>query len=184
MHPCASTQKDSVWFGYICYPIPSSQSHPHKHILCNMLKAFKKRCCRNNHNYYEYKFNMITEQAPVLTVTAEILWCVAVSNRRGSAMFDSRWVSMATIIQLLCYSRPKNMTSLAWDPGGPILMPARTTSLLCSPARFFVTLTLWHHCSHYDIIAANDADAGRPNDVSLSMQTWKSESKQSDKSVS
>ena len=126
---------------------------------------------------------MITDQAPVLTVTAEILWCVAVSNSRGSAMFDSRWVSMATIIQLLCYSRPKNIRSLAWDPGGPILMPARMTSLLCSPARFFVTLTLWHHCSHYDITAANDADAGRPN-VSLSMQTWKSESKQSDKSVS
>lgn len=128
---------------------------------------------------------MITDQAPVLTVTAEILWCVAVSNSRGSAMFDSRWVSMATIIQLLCYSKPKNIRSLAWDPGGPILMPARMTSLLCSPARFFVTLTLWHHCSHYDITAANDADAGRPN-VSLSMQTWKSEteSKQSDKSVS
>lgn len=68
---------------------------------------------------------IIIDQPPVLTVTAETKCCVAVSSIRGSTALESRWVSMATIGQVLSYTGLKNMMPLQWNPGQSFLMPAK-----------------------------------------------------------
>ena len=68
---------------------------------------------------------IIIDQPPVLTVTAETKCCVAVSSIRGSTALESRWISMATIGQVLSYTGLKNMMPLQWNPGQSFLMPAK-----------------------------------------------------------